>query len=230
MRFLRLEWLALVALAAVEAVASAQSTPAAAAFQGETDKDVTKVNSMPSGMVCGGLSVGVGGGGLTVQTSEPQGGFTGACLMDRPYGGGLPTVCYSPAGATFSSPYSASATVTCSIPAANVHQPDWTLKVDPAAKTVTRQTVPRLRTLETCVPHLGSVDTRCYRSPAYYTAPSDDYPNGDCPCGTTLVSRSCCTQIGAGMVTADGQTATGLAYFSLGSTGGDDASAEGGDQ
>ena len=32
---------------------------------------------------------------LQVQTSEPAGGFTGACLLDRPYGTTLPTVLWS---------------------------------------------------------------------------------------------------------------------------------------
>jgi hypothetical protein len=179
-------------------------------FYGEADQEVTAVTPVPDGMVCGGLSV---GNGLTVQTSEPAGGFTGACLMNRAYGGGLPSVCYSPSPATYTTG-DPGHTVQCTVPAANVAQPYWYVDVQQQPGKVTRQSVARLRTLETCAPHLGSIDPACHTVPPEpYQGPNEDNPNGDCPCGTKLVSHSCCTFFGQQLSSSDGQTATGTAYF-----------------
>lgn len=206
--------------------ALADTPPVPRDFYGEADPDVTAgVTPVPDGMNCGGLSVAplpLGAPGmeplLTVQTSEPPGGFTGACLMNRLYGTGLlPSVCYSPSPATYTI-RDHGPTVECKVPAANVAQPDWKLSIQ--GQEVTRQLVARLRTLETCVPHLGFVDPNCQAQPTqagkgFYAGANGDYPNGDCPCGTVLVSHSCCTQIGAAMTSDDGQTARGVAYFTV---------------
>jgi hypothetical protein len=194
----------------------AQKPPAVANFYGETNEDVTSVTPVPAGMSCasGGVNgkLTVDNGGLTVQTSEPPEGFSGACLMNRAYGGGLPSVCYSPlSGVAKYTIRDLNPTTSCSIPAANAVQPDWAINVDQGARAVTRQPAARPRTMETCVPHLGHIDEKCNAATGYYGA-NDDIPNGDCPCGTKLVSHSCCTQIGAAMQ-SDGQTAMGNVYF-----------------
>jgi hypothetical protein len=186
--------------------AHAQGTHVVHDFYGEYDQELTAVTPVPDGMVCGD-----GGLTMTVQTSEPPGGFTGACLMSRPYGGGLPGVCFSPSNATYTIA-DLGQTTPCTVPAANVVQPDWTVNADQGAHKVTRQPVARMRTLETCVPHLGAPDTNCNNVPANITWAGPSNPNGDCPCGTQLVSHSCCTQMGAAMQ-SDGQTASGAVYF-----------------
>jgi hypothetical protein len=180
--------------------ASAQQANLVRDFFGEADEEVTSVAPVPSGMACGGLSV---GSGLTVQTTEPAGGFTGACLMNRPYGATLPSVCFSPAAApaasvTFNGP---TTSVQCSIPAANVVQPDWSLGAPQNGKA-TRQTATSYQVLETCAPHVKGGDCAIY-------------PNGGCPCNTLPVSASCCTHYGTQMASSDGQTAKGTAYFSV---------------
>jgi hypothetical protein len=155
-------------------------------FYGEADEEVTAVAAAPTGMVCGGLSI---GSGLLVETTEPPTGFTGACLMNRPYGASLPTVCYSPANANYSGP----GTVQCTIPAANVVQPSWHIGVSPEGGTVTRQYLNEsYRVLETCAPHVA----------------------GDCGANMAPVSHSCCTHYGTAMTSNDdGKTAIGTAYF-----------------
>jgi hypothetical protein len=165
-------------------------------FFGEADEEVTAVAPVPSGMACGGLTVGAG---LTVQTTEPPGGFTGACLMNRAYGAILPSVCFSPANATYNGP---TASVQCSIPAANVAQPDWSLG-SPQNGNPTRQNASgSYQVMETCAPHVKGGDCATY-------------PNGGCPCNTMPISASCCTHYGTKLASSDGQTATGTAYFSV---------------
>jgi hypothetical protein len=160
-------------------------------FYGECDDDLTATPNVPDGMKCGGQAV---GSGLTVQTTEPPEGFTGACLLNRPYPTyGLPTVCFSPTSATyiledatrFDRPQ-------CTVPAANVLQPNWHIAVDQTNHTVTREAAKdSYRVLETCVPHTAA---------------------GSCPQNTLAISHSCCSA-GAPMTSADGQTATGTVYF-----------------
>jgi hypothetical protein len=187
--------------------ASAQQANLVRDFFGEADEEVTAVTPVPSGMTCGGLSV---GSGLTVQTTEPAGGFTGACLMNRSYGGAsLPTVCFSPDNATYvgtrtdGGTGTSSASVQCSVPAANVVQPDWSIGPAQGASP-TRQNTTAYQVLETCAPHVQGGGGDCAI-----------YPNGGCPCNTTPVSQSCCTHYGTKMASSDGMTATGTAYFSV---------------
>jgi hypothetical protein len=176
--------------------ASAQQATLVRDFFGEADEEVTAVTPVPSGMTCAGLSV---GSGLTVQTTEPAGGFTGACLMNRPYAATLPTVCFSPANATYNG---ATTSVQCSVPAANVVQPDWSLGA-PQGTTPTRQGASgSYQVMETCAPHLTSGDCPLYE-------------NGGCPCNTMPISQSCCTHYGTKMASSDGQKATATAYFSV---------------
>jgi hypothetical protein len=175
--------------------ASAQQANVARDFFGEADEEVTAVAPVPSGMTCAGLTVGAG---LTVQTTEPAGGFTGACLMNRPYGASLPTVCFSPDNATYNG---ATGSVQCSIAAANVAQPDWSIGPAQSANP-TRQNATSYQVMETCAPHVKGGDCAIYA-------------NGGCPCNTMPVSQSCCTHYGTQMTSSDGQKATGTAYFSV---------------
>jgi hypothetical protein len=193
--------------------AHAQANQAVRDFYGEASEEVTAVTAVPDGMVCGKASV---GSGLTVQTTEPPGGFTGACLMNRPYGGGPPSVCYSPSPAKYTI-QDMGPTAPCTIPAANVVQADWHVNASgPDAGNGARQAVARTRVLETCVPHLGEIDTKCYaKKQEQYFGPTSNFPNGDCPCGTTLVSHSCCTQFGRQLQSDDGVTASGPVYFEM---------------
>jgi hypothetical protein len=72
----------------------------------------------PIGLTCGTVA-------LTVETSEPPTGFTGACLASHMnYVPQLPSVCYSPkAGSvTYGTGFS-----TCTVPAASAYAPYWTL-------------------------------------------------------------------------------------------------------
>jgi hypothetical protein len=179
--------------------AHADPSPRVRDFYGEADEDVTAVTPAPTGMACGMLSV---GNGLTIQTSEPPEGFSGACLMERPYSKGLPSVCYSPTNGS----YDISLNPTqCKIPAASVVQPNWHLSVDQTNHTVTRENIPTYRVMETCGPHLATPSPDCAWGP--------DGRNGSCPCNMTPVSHSCCTQYGTPMDSADGMTASGTAYF-----------------
>jgi hypothetical protein len=171
--------------------ARAQSAPTAVVrdFYGEAVEDLDPpAGAAPPGMVCGNLSVDAG---LTMQTVEPLGGFTGACLTD-PRGGPLPAVCYSPNQAS----YTDGGTTVCSIPAANVTQPSWWIHVDPNSGAVARQPLAtQYRRLVTCVPSAG----------------------GACPGSTTLASRSCCTSALPLTATSsgDGGVAQGTALFTL---------------
>jgi hypothetical protein len=214
-----------LAVVGVVAVASAVRTGSAQAqgkqlvrdFFGEASEEVAVTSAVPDGMVCtdsnvegGAISYAVGSG-LTVQTSEPPNGFRGACLLSRPYGGGLPSVCYEPVDANYTI-NTFGGTSQCTIPAANAAQPDWSIGVDPKTGNVSREPIPRERVLETCVPHLGHPDPNCSNMPPWITWATPNNPNADCPCGTALVSRSCCTQFGTPMQ-MHGKTATGTVYF-----------------
>jgi hypothetical protein len=180
---------------------------------GEADEEITAVIAAPVGMSCGSWAA----ADLQVQTSEPPGGFTGACLLDRPYGSPLPTVCYSPpaasgtpeagpsTGASYSTPdgHPLTSSTPCTIPASQVVQPSWSAQVDPTTGQVSRQNAQNsYRRMVTCAPHLAA--------PANCNGSS----NGGCPCFTTPVSRSCCTPFQTAMTLADGQNAQGTAYFS----------------
>lgn len=207
--------LGLVALGGVFAFARAraQGKPFVRDFAGEADEEVTSVIPVPDGMVCGGLSV---GSGLTVQTSEPAGGFTGACLMNRPYGASLPSVCFSPTNGSYANYGKQEGSVKCTVPASNVNQPEWSVRSDQEAGAVTRQYAKNsYRVLETCAPHLGHPDPLC---PLY------EHSIGDCPCNTVPVSHSCCTHYETKMTSGDGQTATGTAYFATQSASSDASS------
>lgn len=182
---------------ALALVARAQSASLVLDFFGEADQDVTAVTAVPAGMKCGGLTVDAG---LVVETTEPPQGFTGACLMNRPYGATVPTVCYSPANATYSSQ---GGTTQCTAPAANVVQPDWYVNVNQAG-ALSRQNLPNsYRVMETCAPRLSAPDPNCQWGST----------NSNCPCNTQPVSQSCCTHYGVAMTSTDGQTAAGTAYF-----------------
>jgi hypothetical protein len=181
---------------------------------GEADEEVTAVIAAPVGMSCGSW----GAASLQVQTSEPATGFTGACLLDRPYGTTLPTVCYSPpaasgmpdagpsTGATYSTPdgHPLMSSTPCTIPASQVVQPSWSVHVDPTTGQVSRQPAPNsYRRMVTCAPHLAT------------PANCDGTSNGGCPCFMMPVSRSCCTPFATAMTLAqDGLNAQGTALFS----------------
>jgi hypothetical protein len=168
-------------------------------FFGEADEEVTAVAPVPSGVTCAGLSV---GSGLTVQTAEPASGFTGACLMNRPYGAALPSVCFSPDSATYTGYDGGTASVKCSAPAASVAQPDWSIGAPQNGKATRQNASDSYEVMETCVPHVKGGDCALYA-------------NGGCPCNTMPISGSCCTHYGTRMASSDGQTATGTAYFSV---------------
>jgi hypothetical protein len=181
--------------------AQAQAEAPVRDFYGEADEEVRAVAAAPAGMVCGALSV---KSGLSVQTTEPPGGFTGACLMNRSYGGGLPSVCYSPGKAD----YTGHAIVRCTLPAAEAVQPEWLISASDTTGALARTPIDNnFRVLETCAPHLTMPSPDCLWGP--------DKLNGNCPCNTVPVSHSCCTQFGTKMTTNDqGKTAVGTAYFS----------------
>ncbi len=205
--------MALAAIAIAGVVVFARSAPTRSAhaqgvqlvrdFYGEANEDVTGAAGVPAGIVCGGVPV---GSGLTAQTSEPAEGFTGACLMNRRYGSPLlPSVCLSPTNGTYSSldtlkPGTPEPSVQCTAPAVSVLQPEWHLGA--AGGKVTREDFANnYRVMETCVPHIAG-DCASYK-------------NDNCPCDTVPISRSCCTQRGMQMTSADGQTAVGTAYFTF---------------
>lgn len=189
--------------------AQADSPPVPRDGFGVADQDVTNVIAVPSGMKCGSFA-------LTVQTSEPPAGFTGACLMDRPYGATVPSVCYSPTGAQYGSADlalpSPTVTTTCTIAASQVQQPDWQIQVG-SSRAITRMNAPAsYRQFVTCAPHL----TTAQREAVVQACT----PVGGCPCYTQPVGvNSCCTPFSMAMApTGDGTTVQGTAFFGMGTS------------
>jgi hypothetical protein len=140
-----------------------------------------------SEVLFGGADGGIGG--ITVQTSEPDGGFTGACLVPFVrYASQLPTVCYSPAGASYGTGFT-----TVSFPAAEV-----SFSYSPVPNQDSYQSV------MTCAPHLAAAPSSC----------STWAGQGTCPCGTFPISQSCC-DYGMHMQSVDGVHAQGVVAFTL---------------
>jgi hypothetical protein len=157
---------------------------------------VAVANAQQTGLVCGTIP-------LTMQTTEPATGFTGACLAQfTSYEPQLPTVCFSPpaplmidggaseagaavidgggaAGASSGVTYGKAPT-TCTMPAANSFRSYASLAPNYDSYTV----------LMTCYPHGAG---------------------GKCTLGFA-VSKSCC-DYGTSMISLDGKTATGLVNF-----------------
>jgi hypothetical protein len=143
-----------------------------------------------------------GATGVTVQTSEPDGGFTGACLVPFiRYTPQLPTVCYSPAGASYGTGFT-----TVSFPAADV-----SFSYSPVPNQDSYQSV------MTCAPHLTAPGSTC----ATWTG------QGTCPCGTFPISQSCC-DYGMHMQSVDGIHAQGIVAFTVNGAGAMTVSTDGG--
>jgi hypothetical protein len=201
-----------VLLAGVVAVLVARANPMPAPdvrnIYGEGDQDVTAVMPVPSGLTCGAWGV----TDLKVQTSEPPTGFTGLCLMDRPYGATLPTICFSPPGAKYNDSFGNAlvSTTTCAAPTSQVAQPSSQIHVDQGTGKVSRQSAAGYRRAVTCAPHMNP-PPQC----------AGGTTNGGCPCFTTPVSNSCCTPFQTEMASSDGQTAQVAAYFSKSLSSGD---------
>jgi len=124
--------------------------------------------------------------GLTMQTTEPPGGFTGACLLPALiYAPQLPLVCYSPAGAQSSASGSGiewGATQEITFPAAQVaHSYDSLPSNNDSYYPVA-----------TCAPHVSD--------------------GGGCPTGLYAISASCC-DYGAQTISVDGTTAFSFVKF-----------------
>jgi hypothetical protein len=135
-----------------------------------------------------------GAGGTSVQMSEPDGGFLGACLVPfLLYAPQLPTVCYTPSGATYLGQPGYTGPTTVTFPASDV-----AFSYSPVANQDSYQSV------MTCVPHLSAPQSSC----ATWAG------QGTCPCGTFPISQSCC-DYGMHMVSVDGAHAQGVVAFTL---------------